>query len=308
MSFSKEMMSKCAKALKFLAPHLEKLTNPSYQLSAADLDTLQKHIQGIVTFFRGCSPAVQKEFFTVRDDVEALYRLDDLITQFRSGTIKLSMKTTLSDIQKRLAGIKVVLNKDLGKARKKSPMGLIILLVIALTVVWFFKETVVSLVESFIKSKPAAEETIDEESTADDESDADTREDADSEISSADEESDKEEPIDTAKETDDEEEKEEVDSTKDDESEKDAEDSDEEKEIGLKTGKFDITSPNRSWTDIKGNKKKGQLVGVEVETEEDITIYLKFNGIEKGFPLDKFSEKDQSYVMKRLEKEQKKAD
>lgn len=315
MSFSTEMTSRCAKALKFLAPHLEKLMNPSYQTSTSDLETLQKHIQGIVSYFRSCPATVQQEYFTVRDDVEALYRLDDLISQYRAGTIQLSMKTTLSDVQKRLIGIKVGLNKDLGKAPKKSPVAFILILCVALGVAWFFKGTLVSLVGNFTNSKPETETILDAESDADSDADqeADAGDDSENEplsetsadagetaIDSSEEETARE---DAQKEQSDEA----VDSTKDDEN-ANADESEEESEIGLKTGKFDVVSPNRAWTDVKGNKTKGQLDGVEVKTDEDVTIYLKSKGIRKGYPLEKFSEKDQAYVLKRLEKTQKKAD
>lgn len=321
--FSKEMTGLCAQMLKFLNPHLEKSADPDFVMPPAALDELERRLKEIVGLYMKSSADVKSEFRSIADDVDGLYRLSELLQQYRGGLIKISMKTTLSDVQKRTAGIKVMLNRKLGAAPSGNFSKILILLVlIGAAAAWFFlKEPISSLVNSFLPDKPAEvqpadpdteTETAEDVDSADSEStedDADEAEDADGEKEADADEKDAEEAEDAVKpekETDG------AADAKDAESETDAEEAEEPAKKPTKkpskVTKKPKTYPIRSWTDENGKKMKGRFLRVEPSNSEESqdvvfidVVSEKGKTAEKGFLFGKFSKKDQTYIRKQLE-------
>ncbi|MBE6425562.1 MAG: hypothetical protein E7029_06175 [Planctomycetaceae bacterium] len=321
--FSKEMTGLCAQMLKFLNPHLEKSADPDFVMPPAALDELERRLKEIVGLYMKSSADVKSEFRSIADDVDGLYRLSELLQQYRGGLIKISMKTTLSDVQKRTAGIKVMLNRKLGAAPSGNFSKILILLVlIGAAAAWFFlKEPISSLVNSFLPDKPAEvqpadpdteTETAEDADSADSEStedDADEAEDADGEKEADADEKDAEEAEDAVKpekETDG------AADAKDAESETDAEEAEEPAKKPTKkpskVTKKPKTYPIRSWTDENGNKVKGRFLRVEPSNSEESqdvvfidVVSEKGKTAEKGYLFGKFSKKDQAYIRKQME-------
>lgn len=323
--FSKEMTGLCAQMLKFLNPHLEKSADPDFVMPSAALDELERRMKEIVALYMKSSVDVKAEFRSIADDVDGLYRLSELLQQYRDGLIKISMKTTLSEVQRRTAGIKVMLNRKLGAAPSGNFSKILILLVlIGAAAAWFFlKEPISSVVNSFLPDKPA------EVQPADPDAETETAEDADAEDSeSTEDDADEAEDADSKKEADaDEKDAEDTDAedvvkpeeeTEDSANAKDAEsetDAEEVKEPAKKPAKKPSkvtkkpkTYPIRSWTDENGNKVKGRFLRVEPSNSEESqdvvfidVVTKKGKTAEKGFLFGKFSKKDQTYIRKQLE-------
>ncbi len=145
-NFSKKMQSQCVKMLKFIAPVSEKLADPDYVIPGATLDVLEQYIKEIVDLFMNADAGVKREYRTIADDAESLRRLGDLIRQFREGYIQISMKTTVADVQKRVAAIKVLLNSRGGKKKSSSSLGCVLLVLILAGVGYFFGEQILRMI------------------------------------------------------------------------------------------------------------------------------------------------------------------
>ena len=306
------MMARCAKALKFLMPFMEKFSNPDYVMSDAELDELQKQMREIVDAFLKSPANIRTESRAIADDIDGLYRLGDLITQFRDGLIKLSMKTTVSDVQKRLAGIKVILNRELGAAPRRKPWGLIVLVVL-LAAGWFMKGAIRDRLEPLIHPVPDVESPDAEAQTADgaDEADgtgevggtgeaADANPEVPADASAAESvpadggaaaEADAEETSSSAAET-----------------AEPAEDAKNTEDANTASGAESVPdgeiSPSRkqsvrTWIDRDGRKVKGRLL-----FQRGDMVYLELGKgaktTERGFRIDNFSEKDQKFIRKQF--------
>lgn len=172
--FSKNMMARCAQALKFLVPYTEKFSNPDYEMPDEAVEHLQEMIQEIVEEFLDSPKDVRQEFRSIADDVESLRRLEDLIKKTREGSLSVDLKAEIMTVKKRLTSIKVILNRELGMAPRQGSscvLPLIILVVLALAG-WFFRGTIMKYVPFL--GKPAEVQTTQDP-------DADTGDDADEE-------------------------------------------------------------------------------------------------------------------------------
>ncbi|MDO4629056.1 MAG: hypothetical protein Q4C70_07720 [Planctomycetia bacterium] len=147
-NFSKKMQSQCVKMLKFIAPVSEKLADPDYVIPGATLDVLEQHIKEIVDLFMNADAEVKREFRTIADDAESLRRLGDLIRQFREGYIQISMKTTVTDVQKRVAAIKTLLNSRGGRKKSGNSLGCILVLLILAGLGWFFRAQILEMIQT----------------------------------------------------------------------------------------------------------------------------------------------------------------
>jgi len=302
-------MSLCAQALKFLVPFTEKFSNPDYEMPDEALEKLQKMIQELVKEFLESPDDVRQEFRGIADDVESLRRLDDLIQKTRDGFLSANLKTEVLTVRKRLTSIKVILNRDLGKAPRRSSgcvFPLIFLVVLAVTG-WVFRGTILEKIQPFLGSQPEvqAPENADAESEDVSEDEADVESET-SENSQSEPETQPESVANPEPESESAEELpaesgvkpesgEETSATESQTEESSPEKVKPAKKKGAKKAEF------RVWEDLNGKKLRARFVQMDGQA----TIILEYyqNGKkkgkvlkQKGFAIGNFCEKDQEYI------------
>ncbi len=314
-SFSKEMSGLCSTTLKFVTPQLEKYMNPDYKMPSEDVKILCQNMQKIVDLYMNCPVETQRNFRAIADDVDGLNRLLDLIQKAQDQVIRIEMKTTVKDVQKRCAGIRVLLNQSLGKAPKKKPIFLLIVLLILLAVGWFFKGKITSLfgvlkekTETAVENLSAPKTEGGETSSENPSETGNATDDGENAKDGGNGENEKNGSEDAGSSTDVTEPAGSSDSSSSDaessenaRSEPEVTDQPPKNEV-LPTGETTKKRASRTWNDIKGGKLKGRFLYMK-----NNIVFIEYkdkrNGItNKGFKIENFSKKDQDYIYAELKK------